>query len=721
MRKLWVLVGALLTLAFAPAAQAEIDNALGVPCAAQADNANVRLCSGQTATFDETGIDVNVIFPPAAQGDGPFPAIGVFHGWGGSKIGVGGRTQAWAERGYAVFSMSDRGWGGSCGAPDLPDRLNPTVCGQGFNHLMDTRYEVRDAQFFLGKLADEGRVIPNKIGVTGGSYGGGISMSLAALRNRVMMPDDSLVPWTSPNGTPMEIAVAAPEIPWTDLAYSLQPNGRNLDYVADNRYLGPDGEYPIGIAKQSFISLLYAVGQATSNYAVPGTQPDADLTTWFTGINAGEPYDDSPNPLFDAADVIDEITTHHSSFYIPRNGTAPAPLLISNGWTDDLFPPDEAIRFYNRTRSEFPGNDISMFFLDYGHMRGQGKDEDEAKLKALQEVWFDHYLKGAGAKPEQGVTAITQTCGSDAPSAGPFTAPSWLELPNGEMRLTDAEEKTVTPGGGDPSAGQAFDPGAGGGACATASGADAPGAASYRFEEAKGDGFTLMGSPTVIADITTSSPTSQLAARLVDVAPGGDATLVARALYRPDAEGRQAFQLHPNGWKFEKGHVAKLELLPNDTPYGRVSNGQAPITVSNVDVRLPVLSGGSASSPVVLPGGTDPVGGVNVAGACETGLVMKGTRKNDKLKGSAGGDRINGGRGNDKISGKAGDDCIKGSKGNDRLSGGKDKDRVRGGDGNDKVKVRDGDRDRVNCGKGKDVVTADKKDKVRGCEKRKRR
>jgi hypothetical protein len=34
--------------------------------------------------------------------------------------------------------------------------------------------------------------------------------------------------------------------------------------------------------------------------------------------------------------------------------------------------------------------------------------------------------------------------------------------------------------------------------------------------------------------------------------------------------------------------VPKLELLPNDTPYGRASNGQGPVTVRNLRLRLPV-------------------------------------------------------------------------------------------------------------------------------------
>ena len=40
-----------------------------------------------------------------------------------------------------------------------------------------------------------------------------------------------------------------------------------------------------------------------------------------------------------------------------------------------------------------------------------------------------------------------------------------------------------------------------------------------------------MGSPTVVADITSPGPTSQIAARLLDVDPAtGNETLVARGL-----------------------------------------------------------------------------------------------------------------------------------------------------------------------------------------------
>ncbi len=56
--------------------------------------------------------------PPAGP-DGPYPVIGIYHGWGGSKLALSGAdAQRALTRGYAVFTMTDRGWGGSCGAAD---------------------------------------------------------------------------------------------------------------------------------------------------------------------------------------------------------------------------------------------------------------------------------------------------------------------------------------------------------------------------------------------------------------------------------------------------------------------------------------------------------------------------------------------------------------------------------------------------------------------------
>src|SRR3954454_9625451 len=195
---------ALLTLALSPSAHAKVDSVLGgLTCTPQPDQGNVRQCGGIVHGFDGAPIDVNVTLPPEpANGpDGDYPLLGMFHGWGGTKLGLS-QTAPWAKRGYAVFTMSDRGWGDSCGGQSQTRLSEAQACAQhGYNHLMDTRYEVRDAQTFMAQLADQktGKrttlVDREHIGATGGSYGGGLSMALAALKDRVMLPGGTFVPW----------------------------------------------------------------------------------------------------------------------------------------------------------------------------------------------------------------------------------------------------------------------------------------------------------------------------------------------------------------------------------------------------------------------------------------------------------------------------------------------------------------------------------------------
>jgi hypothetical protein len=136
------------------------------------------------------------------------------------------------------------------------------------------------------------------------------------------------------------------------------------------------------------------------------------------------------------------------------------------------------------------------------------------------------------------------------------------------------------------------------------------------------------------------------------------------------------------------------------------------------------------------PGG--PPGGTRCAN------VVAGNGKKNRLKGTSGEDRIRGKGGRDSISGRGGDDCLNGGGGRDRVNGnagddivagGEGPDRVVGGKGNDKVKggdkadrlaagkgadtviAKDGRRDRVDCGGGKDVARVDKRDRIRRCEK----
>jgi predicted acyl esterase len=642
-RGLLAALAVLVALVVAPSAQAAFPSVYGgeVTCTAQPLNGNIRACGGKALTWDgTTKIDVNVFLPPETGGtEGPYPLIGDFHGWGGSKQGLstiepaGGltfqqkdaRIQHWAESGYAVFSMSDRGWGKSCGKFDTPEVTEP-VCAKGYNHLMDDRYEVRDAQYLMSVLADEGIAEPNKVGATGASYGGGISVALAALRNREMLPNGSLVPWESPEGEAMEIAAAVPQWAWTDIAYALAPNGRNLDYVTESTYRGPSGKAPIGVMKYSYTEALYQSGLAISNYS--STDPEANIPGWRERLLGGEPYTDAGVNA-----MIEQLTTYHSSFYI-NHAEAPSPLLFQSGWNDDLFPADEVLRFYQRTRAQYPGDPVSLFLADYGHSRSQNKEADIALFNERLEAWFAHYLKGEGSAPSSSVEALTTTCPETAASEGPFKAAGWAGLSPGEVRFqssatrtiehgTKAEEEvpTTTASVFDPIVG----PKLGKTVCSSVPAADAPRTVNYRLGAAPAGGYTLMGSPTIIASVESPSPNSEIAARLVDESPEGTETLIARGLYRPVGGSQEmVFQLHPQGYHLAAGHVAKLELLPSDLPYGRFSNLQTNVTVDSLELRLPVMEqpgslGGLVQTPQakVVPAGyqlaaefeTKPTGG----------------------------------------------------------------------------------------------------------------
>jgi Ca2+-binding RTX toxin-like protein len=75
--------------------------------------------------------------------------------------------------------------------------------------------------------------------------------------------------------------------------------------------------------------------------------------------------------------------------------------------------------------------------------------------------------------------------------------------------------------------------------------------------------------------------------------------------------------------------------------------------------------------------------------------------------------------GKDRLTGGSGRDRIVGSTGGDRIVGGPGRDVVDGGKDDDTILVRDGVRDRVVCGTGKDDrVVADRIDSVAAdCER----
>jgi hypothetical protein len=93
-----------------------------------------------------------------------------------------------------------------------------------------------------------------------------------------------------------------------------------------------------------------------------------------------------------------------------------------------------------------------------------------------------------------------------------------------------------------------------------------------------------------------------------------------------------------------------------------------------------------------------------------------GGSSNDVLDGGFGRDMLAGGAGNDRLVGGGDDDRLFGEGGVDRLIGGKGRNVIDGGAGNDSIDARNGERDRVICGTGRDRVRADRTDRLNACE-----
>ena len=394
-----------------------------VACAVQGAGASLgqRFCGTGTArvsSFDAVPIDVSVTFPPvpASGPDGNFPVVGIFHGWGGTKITPSSAaTQRWVNQGYAVFSITDRGWGSVLRrAVGIRTPRKPAV-RSGYIRLMHNAYEVRDVQYLLGKLVDQGVIDRQRIGATGGSYGGGMALQLGALKDRVQTAGRLVHAVAERGGRSDQIAATAPEFPWSDLQQALMPNGSSLDYVADSPYKGVNGDHRFGIQKNNWNGSLFRAGSAArvSTRRRRSTSPTANLIDWNTFNSTGGPYDGGAL----AIQQMNELPSH--SGYYTDLSVPPAPALLSSGWNDDLFPVDETVRYYNKVRSAYPNQPIKMFHLDFGHNpRAGGVAADTAKLATAENAWFAKYVRGDGPTPadaQGGVDILTSKCSGDHP------------------------------------------------------------------------------------------------------------------------------------------------------------------------------------------------------------------------------------------------------------------------------------------------------------------
>jgi hypothetical protein len=120
------------------------------------------------------------------------------------------------------------------------------------------------------------------------------------------------------------------------------------------------------------------------------------------------------------------------------------------------------------------------------------------------------------------------------------------------------------------------------------------------------------------------------------------------------------------------------------------------------------------TSPPPPPPPPPPTGPPPLGSRCTIG----GSARSDVISGSPGRDVICGRGGNDTINGRGGHDLLLGGAGTDRITGGGGRDSIYGGTGNDTLYARDGIRDTVNGGRGRDRARWDARDVRRSIERR---
>jgi dienelactone hydrolase len=570
----------------------------------------VRICSGSVPSFDEAKLDVDLTQPMAGTGSS-HPLIIMLHGFGGDKHdwesttdeGDGADRYHWnnrwfAKHGYYVLSYTARGFsddGADEGQPPTPGDPSGSEdpAHRGFIQLKSRDYEIRDTQWLAALVAATyPDVDPNRVAVTGGSYGG-IESWLQASQPRWTFPRSQ-----DPSLPVLSLQVAVPKYPSTDLAYSLAPNGRgggpHLTDLYESSQGRPESDTgdgnPIGVTKESYINGLFALGQ-TKGMFEPGTSDDPpfpctygdceghhSIPAWRSRSAAGDPTPDS-DPLI--RQLRRGLTEFRGAYYQDEgwrqqiNGRKVAVFSIQ-GWTDDLFPAVESFRMFKYLKRLDPRWPVEVAVADVGHSRAQNKPATWQRLNARAFRWLESQID-LSHEQQTTVTSESTVCGDGAPLQVAARTPEALATRTLSLRYPPGT--TASPlGAADPN-GPATDAIAGpevqpGEECRHSDGPAIGGYTAYSAPFSRTETYVGIGHVRV-PYVWTGAVSGGLAARVFDVAPDGKELLVTRGVYRLDNDppsGVLRLPLYGNHWRIQPGHRVRLDLTQVDTPTYRPSN-----------------------------------------------------------------------------------------------------------------------------------------------------
>jgi dienelactone hydrolase len=146
------------------------------------------------ATIWSSGIALDAdIYRPTTLEDGiRVPAVVLCHGWGGSKATAERYAALFASTGMITLSFTQGSWFGSGSplqligsAPDLEDGNEALARVRFIRDLVDPFAWVTNLRAAVDYIEGEPDVDPDRIGLWGTSFGGGVAVHLAANDRRV--------------------------------------------------------------------------------------------------------------------------------------------------------------------------------------------------------------------------------------------------------------------------------------------------------------------------------------------------------------------------------------------------------------------------------------------------------------------------------------------------------------------------------------------------------
>ncbi|HEX3336366.1 MAG TPA: ATP-binding cassette domain-containing protein [Jatrophihabitans sp.] len=502
----------------------------------------------------------------------PAPAVLLSQGFGGDKSGLDTAARTFAAHGYVALTYSARGFGQS----------------GGLIHFAAPSYEVHDAQLLVSYLAGLKQVkrVDGKpqIAAAGSSYGGGISLLLAAADHRVG-------------------AVSA-DITWNNLSHAFFPNF---------------GASSPGVFKKLWVGLLF--GNAFPDPRTGGGANLSDLTP--SAISCGR-FAPAVCAAYQASAASG--TPNAAMRQLMRQASPAtvinkiqAPTQLSQGEQDSLFPLSEADA--NARGIAANGTPVSVVWRPGGHDAG-GADSS-VTTQALS--WFDKVFAGQvkGTQPfrfaEQAgiISAATGEVSQQTLQSGGY--PGLTGTPRGSQTVpvTGPPQRISSPAGGAPTVITSI-PGLGGLSnrfdTALTLLPGAPGQTAMFTSSKLTKSLLIAGGSSVSLTVTSTANDATLFASLRDLAPDGSSTLPSQLVspikltgMRPGVPRTVNVRLPSFVRNVLPGHRLELSVSSTDFAYNlpqdartytiALTGGRAATPAANeASITVPTTSGQAISA-----------------------------------------------------------------------------------------------------------------------------